>query len=134
MFPLVIALVLRMHDNIFVVEFSFGASSRYLKWSVFEVIEFSRLFDGLCFNVRKRGLMFRTPIDRTLAAVHITIVIHLYECLLYFGNNLWIKGKLFARPIARCSQCTDLALHVRFVENGKVIDLFIEFLRVHAKT
>src|SRR3989344_5776118 len=65
-----IALVVGMHNNIFISEFCFRSGGGDDERPVLEVVKIIRLFYVRGFKIRKRSLMFWAPVDDSLAAVY----------------------------------------------------------------
>ena len=96
-----ISLVVRMHDNVFVPEFGFGACGTDDEWTVLQIIEWRFFFAALDFIVGNGGLEFWIPIDDARSAVNDAVFKHAAERFIDCFVSSFVERVRFARPIKR---------------------------------
>ena len=98
-FVLRITLIIRMHDNIFVTEFSFRTYRADLEWAVLKSEKRGISIFAFHFIIGNIGFKVRVPIDDTWSAENQTIFIHPFKSLIHTTVKLRIHRVALSAPV-----------------------------------
>src|SRR3989344_3300049 len=100
-FVIQVALILWVHDNIFISKLCLWSGRAYFKRAVLKSVKFAFLLLVYYFIVGNYRLAFRIPIGDSMSAIYQSIFVHFFECR-SDGNSARLgKGKTLARPVKR---------------------------------